>query len=84
MYNYAYGSKLPASDIDEVIGSDDVSLPETFYTYYQNLLKRCRDLAALHSTKPDMFISYTKEENSEYAILKTDIICSSLVVKKVG
>lgn len=69
---------------DEVIGSDDVSLPETYDAEYHNLLKRCRDLAALHPDMADLFIGYANHQKSEYDILKTDIICSTLVVKKGG
>jgi len=68
--------------IDEVILSVDEKLKANYDTEYENILKRCQELSVKHPDKAGIFINYSSQQKKEYQILKNDITCSTMLVKR--
>lgn len=69
--------------IDEVNVSGDKNVTENYDTEYNNLLKRCQELIVKHPDKAEIFINYYEQQKKEYENMKTDIKCSTMVIKRI-
>lgn len=67
--------------IDEVIAREDNKVIENYDTEFQNLKRRCLELAEKHPDKSELFLDYIKIQNEEYENLKTEIICSTMAFR---
>lgn len=68
--------------IDEVNVSGDKNVTENYDTEYNNLLKRCQELIVKHPDKAEIFINYCEQQKKEYEDMKTEIKCSTMVIKR--
>jgi len=68
--------------IDEVNVSGDKNVTENYDTEYNNLLKRCQELIAKYPDKAEIFINYCDQQKKEYENMKTEIKCSTMVIKR--
>lgn len=50
---------------------------------FENLQKRCDELIKKHPEKANIFEGYVKNQTEEYKNLKSKIICSAFVIKKI-
>src|SRR3989339_129171 len=64
---------------DEHIHEKSTELGNSYSEEYENLKKRCQELAQIHPQKAEMFNSYVNKQKEEYQILKNNVICSALV-----
>jgi len=67
--------------LDEVDVSGDKNVTENYDTEYNNLLKRCQELIAKYPDKAEIFINYCDQQKKEYENMKTEIKCSTMVIK---
>ncbi len=68
--------------IDEVNASEDKNVAANYDTEYNNLLRRCQELSVKYPDKAEIFISYCNQQKNEYENMKTEITCSTMVVKR--
>lgn len=68
--------------IDEIIASEDENVTVNHETEYNNLLKRCQELSVKYPDKAEIFINYSNQQKKEYDNMKTEIKCSTMVVKR--
>lgn len=68
--------------IDEVVVAPDLNAAENYDIEFQNLSKRCLELAAKYPGKAAIFENYMKRQKEEYNDLKTLIICSTMVLRR--
>jgi cyclopropane fatty-acyl-phospholipid synthase-like methyltransferase len=68
--------------IDEVIASDDKNIAVNYDAEYNNLLKRCQELSVKYPDNAEIFIKYSNQQKNEYDNMKTEIVCSTMVVKR--
>lgn len=68
--------------IDEVNASGDKNVTANYDTEYNNLLRRCQELSVKYPDKTEIFIKYSNQQKNEYDNMKTEIICSTMVVKR--
>ena len=69
--------------IDEVNVSGDKNVTANYDTEYNNLSKRCQELIAKYPDKAEIFINYCDQQKKEYENIKTEIKCSTMVIKRV-
>jgi cyclopropane fatty-acyl-phospholipid synthase-like methyltransferase len=67
----------------ENIKANEDDKAENYYTEYNNLLKRCQELSEKYPDKADIFIHYSNQQKKEYDNMETQIICSTMVVKRI-
>lgn len=65
---------------DEVLPGETTA--EGYGTEYAWLSKRCDELSSKHPDKAGIFENYKKQQQMEYENLKSEIICSTMVVKR--
>jgi len=70
--------------IDEVSAGGDINVAANYDTEYNNLLKRCQELSVKYPDKAEIFINYCNQQKKEYENMKTEIKCSSMVIKRKG
>jgi cyclopropane fatty-acyl-phospholipid synthase-like methyltransferase len=70
--------------IDEVNVSGDKSVTANYDTEYNNLLKRCQELSVKHPEKAELFNNYCEQQKKEYDNMKTEIKCSTMVIKRIA
>ncbi len=68
--------------IDMVLGHDDEKLFENYNNEYNQLAKRCLELAEKHPDKAKIFLDYIKIQEEEYENLKSGITTATMVVKR--
>jgi ubiquinone/menaquinone biosynthesis C-methylase UbiE len=68
--------------IDEIIAREDVKVIEEYETEFVNLERRCQELIAQYPEKASIFLNYIKTQSEEYDYLKSEIIGSTMVLKR--
>lgn len=68
--------------IDEISSHDDDKVIEGYDIEYDNLYKRCQELIIQYPDKAGLFLNYLKIQKEEYDYLKSDIIGSTMVLKR--
>lgn len=68
--------------IDEVMANNDDTVVKNYDTEYDNLSKRCQELIEKYPDMSEMFTKYSNYQKIEYDNLKTQITCSTMVVKR--
>lgn len=67
--------------IDEVvIGEEDIK--EADDQIFADLKKRCLELAAAYPDKKDLFLDYIRRQVEENAVLETEAVCSTMVIRR--
>ncbi len=69
--------------IDEVNVSGDKNVTANYDTEYNNILIRCQELIVKQPDKAEIFINYCDQQKKEYENMKTDIKCSTMVIKRI-
>ncbi len=67
---------------EEVVVNRDEPAFDGYNSEFANLKRRCNELAKRYPQKASIFLDYQKKQEDEYNSLKTDIICSTMVLKK--
>ena len=70
--------------IDEVSAGGDKNVAANYDTEYNNLLIRCQELCVKYPDKAEIFINFCDQQKKEYENLKTEIKCSTMVIKRKG
>ncbi len=65
--------------IDQVF-VDDTSAAD-YQMEYERLSRRCNELSEKHPERAALFQRYKAEQKKEYALMQSDIICSTMVIK---
>lgn len=69
--------------IDEVVATEQNSVLANYDKEYENIIKRCNELVEKHPYNAEIFMNYCNQQKNEYYNLKNEIICSTMVVKKI-
>lgn len=72
------------SDAGMFVVEEIIATEETHGDYdseYNKLSKRCEELAEKYPEKEELFLSYREKQKEEYGLLKSGIICSTMVLK---
>ena len=69
--------------IDEVNVSVDKNIAANYDAEYNNILKRCHELSLKYPDKAKIFINYCDQQKKEYENMKTEIKCSTMVIKRM-
>lgn len=69
---------------DERVSLGEARVMETYDKEFELLSRRCRELSELYPTKASLFEGYLKQQDEEYRDLKSEIICSTMVIKRKG
>lgn len=63
-----------------VIGKDDIE--EADNVIFENLKKRCLELVEAHPDKKDLFLDYVRRQVEENAVLETEAVCVTMVIRR--
>jgi SAM-dependent methyltransferase len=67
---------------EEIIGKDDIKDSDDYI--FDNLKKRCFELIEKYPEKKKLFTDYIDKQEEENDILENKVICSTMVIKKIG
>lgn len=68
--------------VEEVVFGEYSNATGNYDTEYKLLEQRCSELMGIYPDKADMFKKYAAHQKTEYEILKSKVICSTMVVSK--
>jgi len=67
--------------VDEVvINAEDIEDADS--RVFERLKDRCLELAEAHPEKKDLFLNYIRRQVEENAVLETEAVCSTLVIRR--
>ncbi len=67
--------------IGEQQASSNKDLVSEYDAEYINISKRCNELISIHPDKAELFNNYIQRQQTEYDRLKTNVYCSTLVMR---
>jgi len=68
--------------LDEISADDIPGMDEDYDDQFENVQKRCMELAAKYPEDKDLFWGYIKKQKDEYAILSNEITPAILVIRQ--
>ncbi len=69
--------------IDEVVANGNEEVSIGYDDEFIHLKQRCEELCVQYPEKAEVFRDYVKNQHGEYEHLKNDIICSTMVIKRI-